>query len=293
MRQIEIAAKGKVENRPVGDINLSMLERSLQNNPWIRDAEMYFDNRQVLNVVIHEREPIARVFTTAGVSFYVDNAGKRMPLMNNAGARVPVVTGFTNAKKLNAKDSALIKEVKEVVQYIYAHPFWNAQIGQIDITSDNKFELISLVGDHVIKIGNADNIEEKLNKLYVFYQQVLSQAGFNKYRVLDVQYQGQIVATKKGTVSKVDSLRLKKNIEELLNKKMEERKHVVDHQKIKDSIDTSLEKNNFVSVKTNSNPVPLKKTNPGIAKTNPSIPVEKQKEKQEAVKPKAVMSKKN
>ena len=51
-------------------------------------------------------------------------------------------------------------------------PFWMAQIDQVDITPTDTFELIPKLGNQVIRFGNADNYEEKFNKLLAFYKQV-------------------------------------------------------------------------------------------------------------------------
>lgn len=216
---LEKAAGGPLLNREVNSVPLATLERQLERNAWIRDAELYFDSRNVLHVVVWERQPVARVFTTTGTSFYLDSAGQRMPLLEKVSARVPVVTGFTAARRWNRRDSLQLKEVKAVAAYIYAHSFWNAQVGQIDITADG-FELIPTVGRHVIRLGSAEAIDQKLHRLYVFYRQVLRQTGFDRYSVLDVRFDGQVVAVNRGVTSDVDSVQLQKNIAELLERSM-------------------------------------------------------------------------
>ena len=296
--QIE-SVQGRLAGKPLNQIDLGLLESTLESNAWIKDAEIYFDNLDVLHVVVREREPIARVFTTFGNSFYIDTAAVRMPLLETVTARVPIVTGFTAAKRLNNEDSALLYEVKAVAQYIYNHEFWNAQTGQIDITPERKFEIIPVIGDHVIKIGNAERIEEKLNNLLIFYKQIISKAGFTKYRVLDAQYKGQIVAVNRGAVSKVDSIQLQKNIQELLNRKLEDEQQNAAYQTttVKDSTNNSLAQNNQVPLKTIPNPTENRSTtqsNP--AKTTTSKPVEKPKQQTEtrtntSKQPKAVMKK--
>src|SRR6478735_5313366 len=158
-------------HKSITDINLSKLENGLKTNSWIRYAELYFDSKDALHVFIEEREPIARVFTIAGNSFYMDSSGARMPLLDKMSIRVPVVTGFTSARKFNSADSALLEQTKKVVQFIYGNPFWSAQVGQIDITPGGKFELIPVIGNHLIKLGTGENVEQKLNNLYVFYKQ--------------------------------------------------------------------------------------------------------------------------
>lgn len=219
LKTVERTAKGSLVNKRFGDLNLGAMEKTLETNPWIRDAELYLDTKDVLHVSVWERQPIARVFATSGASFYIDSACYQLPLLENYSVRLPVVTGFSTAKKGNVKDSLMLQGLKEVINTVVTDSFWNAQVGQIDITPDRKFELVPVIGSHVIKLGYGENVKQKLNNLLVFYKQVLPKAGFAKYAALDVQFDGQVVAVRKGPTSVVDSLQLQKNIEELMKKK--------------------------------------------------------------------------
>lgn len=222
LKSMEKTAGGPIVNKRNGDVKLGVLEKSLEKNPWIRDAELYFDAKDILHVAIAERVPMARVFTAAGSSFYIDSTGHQLPLLEGYSAKLPVVTGFTPAKRLTKADSTLLQETKQVVQTISNDAFWNAQVGQIDITPGRKFELIPVLGSHVIKLGSGNEVAEKLARLMVFYKQVMPKAGFAKYSALDVQFNGQVVAVRRGPVSAVDSIQLQKNIEELMQKKAAE-----------------------------------------------------------------------
>ena len=181
------------------EINLRKTEEQLKSNPWIKDAELFFDNHQVLHVKITEREPVARVFTKNGNSFYIDSSGLRLPVKENATARVIVFTSFPSDKKILSKpDSLVLNDVKAITQYINADSFLNAQTAQINITSQRTYEITPVVGDQVIRIGNADNLDEKFTKLLAFYKQVFSKVGFERYSVIDVQYERQVVAIRRG-----------------------------------------------------------------------------------------------
>lgn len=305
LKLIETAMGGSLLRKPASHINLTKLENGLKKNPWIKNAELYFDNKDQLHVFVEEREPIARVFTTEGNSFYMDSSGATMPLLDKLSIRVPVITGFTGARKFNAADSALLQQMKQVAQFIYSNEFWNAQIGQIDITREKKFELIPVIGDHIIKLGSSENAEEKLNSLYIFYKQVLSKVGFNKYAALDVQFKGQVVAIKKEATSPVDSMQLKKNIEELMNRANMQNidddmlpDQTLNTIKTDSAIRTTAAHTNSVSTKTISNPIEINPSNQTTAKKTEtkSIPektvsIEKQKHivKVKTAKPKAVM----
>jgi len=217
---VERAAGGSLINRPLETINLTSLEKALKGHSWIRTAELYIDGKDALHISVEEREPIARVFATNGHSFYIDSAAQPMALVEKLTARVPVITNFTEIKKMRKADSAFMNEVKAVAQFIYGNEFWNAQVGQIDITADRQFELIPVIGDHIIKLGSGENVEAKLNRLFVFYKQIMSKVGFHKYAALDLRFDEQVVAIRREPASPVDSIQLQKNIEQLMNRAM-------------------------------------------------------------------------
>jgi cell division protein FtsQ len=206
---------GKIIGEPITDFNLRKLEQLIRGNAWVKNANLYFDNREVLHISVEEKEPVARIFTTAGKSFYIDNEGEKMPLSEMMSARVPVFTNFPDKKVLSTKDSTLLNDIRRTASFILNDSFWMAQIEQIDITEDRNFEMIPTIGDHIVKLGKGDDIGKKFRRLLIFYQQMLSKTSFDKYNIVDVQYSGQVIGSK-ARMSKVDSMQLKKNIEKLL-----------------------------------------------------------------------------
>lgn len=193
-----LKGKGSFTGVSMTRVDLRNIEEELEKDPWIKNAELFFDNKQVLQVRITEREPVARIFTVMGNSFYLDSSGKVLPLSEKLSARVPVFTNFPFGKKLSAPDSALLKDVISLSNYIYTDSFWNAQIAQIDIVNGNEFEMIPVIGNHVIRFGDAGDVEKKFKKLFSFYKNVSTRVGFDKYETINLKYDGQIVATKRG-----------------------------------------------------------------------------------------------
>ncbi len=180
-------------------IDLRKTEEQLEQNAWIKDAQLFFDNHQTLHVNISEREPIARVFTTSGKSFYIDSTALRLPVNENATARVIVFTSFPSDKKILSKpDSLVLNDIKLLAQYINTDSFLNKQTAQVNITQQGTYEITPVVGNQVIRIGNADSLNEKFTRLLAFYKQVWSKVGFEKYSVIDVQYYAQVVAVRRG-----------------------------------------------------------------------------------------------
>ncbi len=292
-----IQSKGKVTGTAIASLNLRAMETSLETNPWVRNAEMYIDNQQVLQVQIEERQPIARVFTIQGGSFYLDSSGMRLPLSEKLSARVPMFTGFPSDNiKLSKPDSLLLKDVVKIGEYVLADSFWMAQVAQIDIEPGRQFELVPVVGDHVVAIGNAEDLDAKFNRLYTFYKQAWLQKGIHYYERLNVQFDKQVVAVKRGTAAMRQDSSAALELIRQMTAPVDPLTSVV-------SIPVMPSKDSLskpVSTPVVEKPVkekPLVKTitnNNNKTNTNPlskKVAAQPSNQKKEAVKPKAVMKK--
>ena len=206
---LERVNNGKLENSRIGALNLSAMEKELIKDQWIKKVEMFYDNNKVLQITIDEREPVARIFTTTGNSFYIDTAMTRLTISQKFSARLPVFTNFpTDVIVLTKKDSALLKEIGVLSDFIANDPFWMAQVEQIDITPYYTFELTPKLGNQIIRFGNADNYKEKFNTLLAFYKNIQTKTGWNQYSVVDVQFANQVVAVKRDAKEvKADSIK--------------------------------------------------------------------------------------
>ena len=212
------------EGRLVTGFDLQRLEESLEKNVWVRDAELFFDNNMILHVKISEREPIARIFTNTGKTYYIDSSVHTMPLSEKMNVRIPVFTGFPSDKvKLKGANLQLMKQVRNLAMYISGNEFFKAQVAQVDITPAGNFEMVPVIGNHVIEFGNGENLASKFRRLYIFYHQVLRETGFDSYHRINVQFERQIIGTRRAFAGKIDSVQAIKNIAQLI----EESKRII------------------------------------------------------------------
>lgn len=196
-----LKGNGLVIGQPVETISLRTLEETLKNDQWIANAQLFFDNNQMLQVIVEKKTPVARIFTTEGVSYYIDSLCKKLPLSGKLSVRIPMFTNFPSDKeKLSKPDSELMTSVKDLAVFIQADDFWKAQVSQVDITPDG-FIMIPTVGDHMVQLGKGGDWQQKFDRLFSFYKQVWTKVGFEKYGEIDVQFDGQVVATIKGAKS--------------------------------------------------------------------------------------------
>jgi len=204
--------------RPISAFDLKGMEKKLEANIWVRKAQLFFDNNEKLQIRVNEREPIARVFTIGGNTFYIDSSGQRLPLSESQAAHLLVFTNFPVEKgKLKKADSLLMRQMVEMSTFVNESKFWRAQVQQIDITANRTFELLPLVGKHVVAFGGVGDCKEKFDRLYLFYKEVLTKTGFDRYERIDVQYKNQVVATRKpAAFSKQDSLLAVQKVKQLI-----------------------------------------------------------------------------
>lgn len=197
------------QQRSIASIDLKKIEKQLENDVWIKDAELYFDNNNILNVAVQERAPIARIFTNGGNTFYIDSSCKVLPLSEKFSARVPIFTGFaTDAIILSKQDSSIVLSIKNLSTAINADPFLTAMIDQVIINSNATFDLVPKLGNQQIIFGEAVDIAAKFDKLKMFYKDVITNVGWNRYNIINLQYKNQVVAKIRGKEDvTADSLR--------------------------------------------------------------------------------------
>ena len=196
--------------KPLNEINTALLENIINANPYVANTEVFSTIDGKIKIEVKQRRPVVRIVNVKDESFYIDDKGEFMPLSGEYTARVAVANGFifdTESERRvtvydgEKKDTAIklsrIDEIFHVADYIYHHEFWNAQIEQIYVNAEGDIELIPRVGSQNIVLGNSEKLEKKLNKLLLFYREGLNKTGWNKYKTINLKYEGQVVCTKK------------------------------------------------------------------------------------------------
>jgi len=197
------------KNVEKGDINLLDAEAVLKQHPAILSADVYFTVDDHFRIDIHQREPVLRIIDVLGESYYIDGEGNFMPLIERYTARVPVATGYitdrfhhlnTNIASIMKNDSlagiAITDDLYQVVMAINKDTFLNAQIDQIYVRADRDIELIPRLGPQSILIGDATGLDDKLERLHLFFTKGLPQAGWNAYGTVNLKFNNQIICTK-------------------------------------------------------------------------------------------------
>ncbi|MDR1381496.1 MAG: cell division protein FtsQ [Tannerella sp.] len=169
-------------------INTHRIKNELLENEIIETADVTRTLSGKIKIVVSQKMPILRVFTSGG-SYYVDKSGHIMPSALGQAIYVPVASG-------NIDKTFATAGLYKFALFLQKDDFWNNQIEQIYVRSADDVELVPRAGSHRILIGSLDNYENKLERLRLFYEQVIPKMGWGKYSVVNLKYRNQIVCTK-------------------------------------------------------------------------------------------------
>jgi cell division protein FtsQ len=178
-------------------VKLKDIESKIKKDPFIETAEMYTDLRGNLIVSVELRRPIARIVRNDGPDGYIAEDGTVMPVSERFTARVMLISGaYVPAllRQTNLNRTIEGTQLLQVINTIRTNEFWNAQIAQMDIDSKGNITLFPQVGDLRIEFGQPVNEQTKLKKLMILYKEILPRVGWNKYKRVNLEYEGQLVA---------------------------------------------------------------------------------------------------
>lgn len=174
----------------ISDLNADSIEKIVEKHPMIRKAECYISPENEFIIEVLQRKPIFRVMDNHGNDYYVDSEGQKIEKANTFVCYLPVLTGNVDDKYVNST-------MFDFISFIEQDDFWSAQIEQIHVKQNMDVILVPRVGDNTITLGLLEDYEAKLDKVKLFYKKGLSVVGWNKYKNINVEFDGQIIAEKR------------------------------------------------------------------------------------------------
>jgi cell division protein FtsQ len=174
---------------PLEEIEPEKIEATLLMHPLVGKVQCYKTGGDMLRINLSSKVPLVRVINNRGQDFYVDSRGEILT-QRSLAVQLPVATGYIDRQFAAG-------ELLEVVRVIDRSEFWKAQVEQINVTKDGQIELVPRVGDHLLILGTAQDVENKLQRLMNFYEKGLDNVGWNKYRSISVAYENQVVCKKR------------------------------------------------------------------------------------------------
>ena len=175
---------------PINEVPIYEIERKIESLNDVQNAEVYINMEGMLHIDVIQKKAIVRISPKEGKDFYMDSEGSIFGLSHNYTEHLLIANG-------NIQDSTDYMTVLDLAKYLSSDSLWNAQIVQIYLKENKEIELVPRVGNHTILLGDITNYQEKLRKLYLFYEKGVNQVGWNDYKEINLKFRNQIVCVKR------------------------------------------------------------------------------------------------
>ena len=190
-------------NKSMKNIDPRAIEDMLKGSPFVNTAECYKTKDGHVCISVTQRMPIVRIKSQTGADFYLDDNGGILPNSNYTSDLI-IATGNINKRFAQYYIAPLAKA-------IMASDLWNNQVEQINVLPDYGIEIIPRVGDHIVFLGYLPQtkdqaarekdikafVDKKLTRLEKFYRYGLSNAGWNKYSYINIEFNNQIICKRR------------------------------------------------------------------------------------------------
>lgn len=209
IRQLVTENEIKVKGQPLGEINLEKIHQVIASSPFVKSVNLTIDVNGKVKASVQQRNPIVRVIDKTGNQYYLDSEGKRVPISHEFTARVLVangkiepISGKAELPKEDIVDQPYkllpgdLQKVFLVTRQLGNEPFLQALVEQIYINQDGEIEFIPKIGEQTILVGDTVNLQEKLEKLKIFYTMENRTEQWAAYRLINLKYHDQIICKK-------------------------------------------------------------------------------------------------
>ena len=97
------------------------------------------------------------------------------------------------------------EEIIPLLDRIAENKMWSQLVSALKVDRSGDIFIVPAVSGHIVNIGDGSNIDDKMTRLFAFYNQVLDVKGWNYYDTISVKFANQVIG-------KIVPGRLRKNV---------------------------------------------------------------------------------
>lgn len=166
-------------------VNLKEIEDHLNGLSIIESVNCRRLANDVIAIDVAPMVPVARVFDNTG-SYYINKSGKHLLASPRYQIDVPVV--------ISDNDSLPnVGTIIPLLESIEANEVWSQLVSALKVDCNGDIFIIPSITGHIVNIGDGKNIDDKMKRLFAFYDQVLEVKGWNYYDTISVKFSNQVI----------------------------------------------------------------------------------------------------
>lgn len=186
-------------------LQLNRIERLIKLKDFVQTAQVHSAMDGTCTIDISQYHPKIRITTSTGYDFYVDSTGAILKPLTNFTPNIPIVTGNVNFsfpiafkgslhEKNVLQDKVFLENLINFVNFIANDDLLSKLIVQIWIRTDKKIELVPLIANQTIIVGELNNqYYEKLLKLKKIYTQTFKNGWWKTTTTVNLEFKNQVI----------------------------------------------------------------------------------------------------
>jgi cell division septal protein FtsQ len=180
---------------PVGEladsVNYGSLIDALHTLPYVKNIDVSMNFRGRLTFTVHEHDPVGLIVDGSD-RMYVSDQGILLPIVHGKAKDVPLVYGFRTAAPGDSISTPEWEQMEQFLTEAKQRPVcwstlselaWNDAEGVVALSHENGVKLIF----------GREEYSERLEHWELFYTDVITYEGIEKFRSIDLRFRNQIV----------------------------------------------------------------------------------------------------
>lgn len=167
------------------DFNLKEIEDHLGALSIIEKVNCRRLANDMIAIDVDPMTPVARVFDNTG-SYYINKAGKHLLASPRYQIDVPVIIADNDSLPN-------VNTIIPLLERIEGNEVWSQLVSALKVDSVGDIFIIPSITGHIVNIGDGSNIDDKMKRLFAFYNQVLEVKGWNYYDTISVKFANQVI----------------------------------------------------------------------------------------------------
>jgi len=185
---------------PLDSLDLVNMEKVIDSRSAVLKSHAFVTKDGTLHIKVTQRKPVVR-FQKKDGGFYADAEGYIFPLQNSYSSHVQIIDGHIPLAAnsgykggiTDPKEKEWFDKVMNLINYMEDSRTWKDKIVQIHVAENGDMTLIPREGKERFIFGPPTDIEEKFEKLGMYYKAVIPEKGQDTYRSVDLRYRGQLI----------------------------------------------------------------------------------------------------
>ncbi len=199
-------AAGRIIGKSPAEVSLSDIESEIRKLQELKSVEVFFSIDGTLHVDVDQRDPILRIIPMEGGDFFMDEEGVIFRKRNLYSPRLHVAHGYIDIspemlRGVSVQDTSvksdMMRDIYDFTLFLNSDRYWSAQIDQIYVGRGGEISLIPRMGNHIVKLGTFEDYRDKLDNLNALYHDVLPDAGWDRYSLINLEFSGQVVCKRR------------------------------------------------------------------------------------------------